>query len=60
MPTDPMTRSTPNPRDTDIRRRPPLPADPEVTAADIEDEEADPVIDTGPGIADGPNTRPLP
>ena len=22
-------------------------------AADIEDEEADPVIDTGPGIADG-------
>ena len=25
-------------------------------AADIEDEDADPVIDTGPGIADGPDS----
>jgi hypothetical protein len=38
----------------DISRRPPLPEHPERMAADIEDEEADPVIDTGPGIADGP------
>jgi hypothetical protein len=34
--------------------RPALPDHPERMAADIEDEEADPVIDTGPGIADGP------
>ena len=47
----------PNPRDTDMRGRPQLPTDTEVTAADIEDEEADPVVDTGPGIADGPDTR---
>jgi len=40
-----------------MRRRPQLPTDTEVTAADIEDEEADPVVDTGPGIADGPDTR---
>ena len=39
----------------DISRRPALPDHPERTAADIEDEEADPVIDTGPGIADGPD-----
>ena len=38
----------------DISRRPPLPDHTERMAADIEDEEADPVIDTGPGIADGP------
>lgn len=37
----------------DISERPALPDHPERTAADIEDEEADPVIDTGPGIADG-------
>ena len=47
----------PNPRDSDMRGRPQLPTDTEVTAADIEDEEADPVVDTGPGIADGPDTR---
>lgn len=51
--------SAPNPRDTpaDIRRRPPLPVEAEIMAADIEDEEDDPVIDTGPGIADGSGTR---
>ena len=48
----------PNPRDTDVHRRPQLPTDTEVTAADLEDEEADPVVDTGPGIADGTNTLP--
>lgn len=37
----------------DIRHRPELPGHPEQMAADIEDEDADPVIDTGPGIADG-------
>jgi hypothetical protein len=37
----------------DIDRRPALPEHPERMAADIEDEEADPVVDTGPGIADG-------
>ena len=36
-----------------IAQRPALPDHPERMAADIEDEEADPVIDTGPGIADG-------
>jgi hypothetical protein len=38
---------------TDIAQRPGLPEHPERMAADIEDEEADPVIDSGPGIADG-------
>jgi hypothetical protein len=37
----------------DISRRPPLPDRPERMAADIEDQEADPVKDSGPGIADG-------
>jgi len=37
----------------DIAERPPLPEHPQRMAADIEDEEADPVIDSGPGIADG-------
>lgn len=30
--------------------RPPLPTGAQAHAADIEDEEADPVVDTGPGI----------
>lgn len=38
---------------SDISQRPALPDHPERMAADIEDEEADPVVDTGPGIADG-------
>ena len=38
---------------TDIANRPPLPDHPQRMAADIEDEDADPVTDTGPGIADG-------
>ena len=37
----------------DISKRPALPEHPEPTAAGVEDEEADPVIDTGPGIVDG-------
>lgn len=32
--------------------RPPLPAGSEPMAADVEDEEADPVVDTGPGVAE--------
>ena len=41
-------------RRPDIARRPQLPDHPEIMAADVEDEEADPVLDSGPGIADGP------
>ena len=37
----------------DIGHRPALPDHPELMAVDIEDEEADPVIDSGPGIDDG-------
>lgn len=37
----------------DIAHRPALPDHPVPMAADIEDEEADPVTDIGPGIADG-------
>ncbi len=36
--------------------RPPIPTHTERMAADVEDEEADPVIDSGPGIADEPAT----
>lgn len=38
--------------DPDMGHRPTLPEHPEPMAADIEDEEADPVIDSGPGISD--------
>ena len=41
----------------DIARRPGLPEHPDLMAADIEDEDADPVIDSGPGIADGAAKR---
>ena len=41
----------------DIAHRPGLPEHPEVMAADIEDE-ADPVTDSGPGIADSGARRP--
>ena len=37
----------------DIAQRPGLPTHPERMAADIEDEDEDPVVDSGPGIADG-------
>lgn len=40
-------------RSGDVADRPALPSHPERMAADVEDEEADPVVDTGPGIADG-------
>ena len=36
-----------------IGHRPDLPAQPAMTAADVEDEDADPVVDEGPGIDDG-------
>jgi len=42
----------------DIAHRPGLPDHPELMAADIEDEEADPVVDSGPGIADGVGRKP--
>lgn len=38
--------------DTDIARRPALPDHPVITAADIEDEEADPVGSDRPGTAE--------
>lgn len=37
----------------DIEERPEIPASSELLAADIEDEEADPVVESGPGV-DGP------
>lgn len=42
----------------DIAHRPGLPEHPERMAADIEDEEADPVVDEGPGITDGRKRQP--
>ena len=45
----PGRAASPLPPDTG---RPPLPTEAQVLAADIEDEEADPVVDSGPGIAD--------
>ena len=40
-------------RNPDMRDRPALPEHPQPMAADVEDEEADPVVDSGPGIDDG-------
>ena len=40
-------------RESDSTDRPSLPEQPVMTAADVEDEDADPVIDDGPDIADG-------
>jgi len=48
-----MPPDDPTPFDDAMTERPALPDHPERMAADIEDEEADPVTDTGPGIADG-------
>ena len=45
-----VSRDKPAP---DIAQRPPLPDHAPRMAADIEDEDADPVIDSGPGITDG-------
>lgn len=49
----PGTHEAPEARRVDISQRPALPDHTERMAADIEDEEADPVVDSGPGIADG-------
>lgn len=51
----PGQAAAPLPPDTG---RPPLPTEAQVRAADIEDEEADPVVDSGPGIADDEGGRP--
>ena len=40
-------------KESDSRHRPALPEHPAQMAVDVEDEEADPVIDSGPGIDDG-------
>lgn len=37
---------------TDVGERPPLPLHPEPMAADMEDEEEDPVVESGPGVAE--------
>lgn len=37
---------------TDIRERPPLPDGGSALAADVEDEDADPVVESGPGVAE--------
>src|SRR6478735_2986513 len=50
IPTPPGDRRHVEP--PDAGRRPPLPDRSEPMAADIEDEDADPVVDTGPGIDD--------
>ncbi|MDB5752950.1 MAG: hypothetical protein JWP65_3371 [Ramlibacter sp.] len=41
-----------------IGERPSLPDEPELMAADSEDEEADPVVDSGPGISDDDTRKP--
>ena len=46
-------RGQPGAAQPDREDRPSLPEHPLSTAADIEDEDADPVIDDGPGIAEG-------
>jgi hypothetical protein len=46
---------TPEP---EIGERPELPEHPEMMAADIEDEDADPVVDSGPDIADDHSGKP--
>lgn len=51
----PPAKSGDDPGQADIRRRPALPDHPEQMGVDVEDEEADPVVDSGPGITDGPN-----
>ena len=49
-----LAREDPAPLDElDIAHRPALPDHPQQMAVDVEDEEADPVIDSGPGIDDG-------
>jgi len=40
----------------DLRDRPSLPDDPETMAVDIEDEDADPVVESGPGVDEAPGT----
>jgi hypothetical protein len=42
---------------TDINERPPLPGRSEPMAADVEDEDADPVVESGPGV-DGASGKP--
>lgn len=39
----------------DTRSRPPLPEHVEAMAADMEDEDEDPVVETGPGVTNTPS-----
>jgi hypothetical protein len=50
---DEPVRGQPGAGGPDSVDRPALPGHPVLAAADIEDEDGDPVIDDGPGIADG-------
>ena len=50
---DEPVRGQPGAGGPDSDDRPALPEHPVSTAADIEDEDEDPVVDDGPGIADG-------
>jgi hypothetical protein len=57
----PGARQAAAPAEPDIAHRPPLPEPTVEMAADVdeesEDEDADPVVDTGPGIEDGAQSR---
>ena len=53
----PPSKPGDDPGQPDIGHRPALPDHPEPMAVDVEDEEADPVVDSGPGIADGVESR---
>ena len=48
------TRDTAQAQQPAVGERPPLPERTQQLAADIEDEEADPVKESGPGVADEP------
>ena len=50
---DEPVRGQPGAGGPDSDDRPALPEHPVLTAADLEDEDGDPVVDDGPGIADG-------
>jgi hypothetical protein len=54
--TDPVahgrTDTVQRPDEDTIARRPSLPEGTQTLAADVEDEDADPVVEAGPGVAD--------
>jgi hypothetical protein len=52
------SQDVPPAREGQAADRPPLPDRPERMAADIEDEEADPVVESGPGVDDAGDGKP--